>query len=153
MKALELIIPPPIVMLVIGVIMWLLSMLFPAFPLSLTYNVATAIVIGLVGIGISMAGILDFKRARTTTDPRKPANASALVTSGIYRFSRNPMYVGILLVLIGWGVFLGNALALIGAFAFVPYISRYQIQPEERLLQDKFGAEFTEYKARVRRWL
>lgn len=153
MKALELTVPPPLVMLVIGLIMWLLSFLFPAFALPAISSRAGAMIIGAVGLGISMAGVITFKRARTTSDPRKPADASVLVTSGIYRYTRNPMYLGVLLVLIGWGVLLGNVLALICALVFVPYISRYQIQPEERLLQDKFGEPFVSYKAAVRRWI
>lgn len=153
MKALELAIPPPVVMLVIGLLMWLLFFLFPGFSLPAISSKAAAVGIGLTGLAISMAGVISFKRARTTSDPRNPADASVLVTSGIYRITRNPMYVGVLLVLIGWGIFLGNVLALICALIFVPYISRYQIQPEERLLQDKFGAAFIEYKAKVRRWI
>jgi protein-S-isoprenylcysteine O-methyltransferase Ste14 len=153
MKTLELTVPPPIVMLVVGFIMWLLFFLFPAFTLPSISSLAGGATIGLIGFGISMAGVLTFKRARTTSDPRKPADASVLVTSGVYRLTRNPMYLGVLLVLIGWGLLLGNVLALICAFIFVPYIHRYQIRPEERLLQDKFGAAFVAYKAKVRRWI
>lgn len=153
MNTLELAIPPPAVMLVIGLLMWLLFFLFPGFSLPAISSVTGAIGIGLIGLCISMAGIITFKHARTTSNPRNPGEVSVLVTSGIYRLTRNPMYVGVLLVLIGWGVFLGNALALICALIFVPYISRFQIQPEERVLQDKFGAAFIEYKAKVRRWI
>ncbi|MBP6020068.1 MAG: isoprenylcysteine carboxylmethyltransferase family protein [Burkholderiaceae bacterium] len=153
MRALELTIPPPVVMLTVGLIMWLLAFVFPALTLPVIKNMAVAIIIGLVGLAISMAGVITFKRARTTSDPRHPDLASALVTSGVYRLTRNPMYLGVLLILIGWGVFLGNVLALACAFIFVPYINRYQIQPEERLLRDKFGEAFSAYTARVRRWL
>lgn len=153
MRALELVIPPPLVMLVIGLIMWLLSFVFPALTLPSIGGLAGAVVVGLVGLGISMAGVITFKHARTTSNPRKPADAAVLVTSGVYRLTRNPMYLGVLLVLIGWGMLLGNMLALICAFLFVPYINRYQIQPEERQLEDKFGEAFTTYKTQVRRWL
>lgn len=153
MKALELAIPPPLVMFAIGLIMWLLSVAFPAFTLPVISSLAAAVIVGLIGLGISMAGIITFKQAKTTSDPRKPAEASTLVTSGIYCHTRNPMYLGVLLILIGWGLALGNALALIFALVFVPYINRYQIQPEERLLQGKFAEAFTAYKAKVRRWI
>lgn len=153
MNRLELTIPPPVVMLVIGLIMWLLAFLFPALAVASITSLTGGIVVGLVGLGISMAGVITFKQARTTSDPRNPADASVLVTSGIYRVTRNPMYVGVLLILIGWGLFLGNILALIFALVFIPYISRYQIQPEERFLEGKFGAAFTAYKAKVRRWV
>jgi protein-S-isoprenylcysteine O-methyltransferase Ste14 len=153
MDSLELAVPPPVVTLVIGLAMWLLAFLFPQLALPFTGGEITAVLIALLGLSISMAGVITFKRARTTVDPRKPADASVLVTSGVYRISRNPMYLGILLALIGWGVFLGNALALLCAFLFIPYISRYQIRPEERLLQVRFGTAFAAYKKQVRRWI
>ena len=86
-------------------------------------------------------------------DPRQPENSSALLTSGTYRFSRNPLYVANLLVLIGWGLFLSNIYALILIVGFVLYITRFQIEPEEKALQTRFGDQYLAYKARVRRWL
>lgn len=153
MSRLELLIPPPAVMLVTGAIMWLLSALFPGLALPWLHSRAGGAVIGLLGLSISLAGVLAFKRASTTVDPRRPAETSTLVTSGIYRHSRNPMYVGVLLILLGWAVSLGNPLSALCALAFVAYITRYQILPEERLLLGKFGAEFLEYKSKVRRWI
>lgn len=156
MDTLELAIPPPVVMLVIGLVMWLLAFLFPQLGLPMIGGKITSALIALIallGAGISMAGVITFKRAQTTVDPRKPAKASVLVTSGIYRISRNPMYLGILMVLVAWALFLGSALALICAFLFVPYITRYQIRPEERILQGRFGDAFTSYTKRVRRWI
>ena len=82
----------------------------------------------------------------------KPETASALVVAGIYRHTRNPMYVGFGLVLVGWGIFLGNALAFIFLPAFVLHMNRFQIRPEERALAKIFGPEFAAYQSRVRRW-
>jgi len=73
--------------------------------------------------------------------------------AGIYRFTRNPMYVGLALVLLGWAALLSSPWALLGPLVFVLYINRFQIAPEERVLSAKFGAAYTEYIARVRRWL
>lgn len=153
MDSLELTIPPPAVMLVTGLAMWFLSFLFPAMTLMWLRSVSGAVILGLIGLGISTLGIISFRRANTTIDPGRSAETSALVTSGIYRFTRNPMYLGTFLVLIGWGVLLGNVAAILGAFIYILYISRYQIQPEERRLQARFGDEFISYKATVRRWL
>lgn len=153
MNSLELAIPPPIVTLVTALIMWLFSLMLPALTLGPISNVFGLIVIGLAGLGIGLAGIIAFQRAQTTADPRKPDAASKLVTSSIYRLTRNPMYLGILLLLIAWAMFLDNALSLLFAFAFVPYIQRYQIRPEERSLQEKFGNEFIAYKEKVRTWI
>lgn len=153
MDSLELTIPPPAVMLMTGLAMWFLYLFFPAMTLIPLRSVVGAVILGLVGLGISILGIISFRRANTTIAPGKSAEASALVTSGIYRFTRNPMYLGTFIVLIGWGVLLGNVAAIFGAFIYILYISRYQIQPEERRLQDKFGDEFIAYRAAVRRWL
>jgi protein-S-isoprenylcysteine O-methyltransferase Ste14 len=153
MERLELLIPPPVVMLLTGLIMWLLSNAFPAFALHWAHSDAPAIVIGILGVAVSLAGVATFKRASTTIDPRHPAETSTVVSSGIYRFSRNPMYLGILLVLAGWAVYLANVLSALCVLIFVAYITRYQIMPEERVLREKFGAEFTAYQSKVRRWL
>jgi protein-S-isoprenylcysteine O-methyltransferase Ste14 len=94
-----------------------------------------------------------FHRARTTVNPFKPTETSTIVTAGIYRVSRNPMYLGLLFLLAGWAIMLSNVAAVAMLPAFVAYMTRIQIQPEERALQAKFGSEFTDYKGSVRRWL
>lgn len=153
MTRLELAIPPPVVMALTGLLMWLLSWLFPLLVVPWISSATGAVGLGLAGLAIALAGVITFKRASTTIDPRQPARAATLVTFGVYRYTRNPMYLGVLIMLLGWAVFLGNLLSLAAAFLFVPYIGRYQIKPEERLLQEKFGADFVAYKTRVRRWL
>jgi protein-S-isoprenylcysteine O-methyltransferase Ste14 len=153
MRALELKIPPPIVALLVAIAMWAASRTGSALELPLLVRAVTAIAIALIGGGIGLAGDLSFKRAKTTINPMKPEKTSALVTSGIYRFTRNPMYLGLLLVVVAWAVFLASAWALAGPVAFVLYIRRFQIAPEERVLSAKFGAAYSDYTARVRRWL
>ena len=86
-------------------------------------------------------------------NPLKPETSSRLVTSGIYRHTRNPMYLGMAVVLLGWAAWLGSAWSLLGIAMFAAYITRFQILPEETALQRIFGAEFDEYRERVRRWL
>jgi hypothetical protein len=93
------------------------------------------------------------QRAKTTINPFKPQNSTALVTSGVYRFTRNPMYLGLTLIVLGWATFLCSVWALAGPVLFVLYISRFQIEPEERILSAKFGAAYSDYVSRVRRWL
>ena len=83
----------------------------------------------------------------------QPAKTTSLVAGGVYRFTRNPMYLGLLLVLAGWAVFLSNALAFALLPAFIAYIGRFQIAPEERALAAKFGTEYEAYRTEVRRWL
>lgn len=116
-------------------------------------RMAAALALGSAGLGVGIAGVLAFRRARTTVNPWRPERASALVDTGIYRHTRNPMYLGLLLGLLGWAVYLGSLLALLLALAFVPWMNRFQIGPEERALERIFGDDFAAYRRRVRRWL
>lgn len=100
-----------------------------------------------------LAGVISFRRARTTVNPLKPETATALVTSGVYRYTRNPMYLGMLAILVAWAAFLASPAALLGPLGFWTYIQRFQIRPEEKMLTSLFGRAFTDYTSRVRRWL
>jgi protein-S-isoprenylcysteine O-methyltransferase Ste14 len=153
MKALEVKVPPPAVAAGIAVAMWGASQLAPLLQVPSALRLGAAGAIVSVGIGFSAAGVLAFRRARTTVNPTKPEQASSLVSSGVYRITRNPMYVGLSFVLVAWAVFLSSAWALLGPVAFVLYIGRLQIAPEERALAKLFGSEYADYRAKVRRWL
>lgn len=153
MRSLELRIPPPVVALLLAGAMWLVSTLMPRMDVPAALRIGLAIALAMLGGAFSAAGLLAFRRAKTTVNPLHPEKASALVTAGVYRFTRNPMYVGLLLVLLAWVALLASLEALVGPVAFVLYLNRFQIGPEERVLATKFGREFEGYKARVRRWL
>jgi protein-S-isoprenylcysteine O-methyltransferase Ste14 len=153
MKSLEVKVPPPAVAVAIAVAMWAISRFAPLLQLPSALRLSAAAAVVLVGIGFSAAGVLAFRRARTTVNPTKPEQASSLVSSGVYRITRNPMYVGLLCVLVALAVFLSSAWALFGPVAFVLYIGRFQIAPEERALAKLFGSEYANYQAKVRRWL
>lgn len=153
MHALELKIPPVALALLIALAMWGAPAVFPSADLPLAVRAFIGIVCGVAGMAVILAGIVSIRRARTTINPTKPDSASTLVTSGIYRHTRNPMYLGVVFALVGWAAFLANALALVGAFAFAAYMNRFQIAPEERALAAIFGAEYAAYTSRVRRWL
>jgi protein-S-isoprenylcysteine O-methyltransferase Ste14 len=153
MKSLEAKIPPPAVAAAIALAMWGISLLLPLLQISSALRLGATAVIGLAGIGFSAAGVLEFRRARTTLNPTKPEEASTLVSSGVFRITRNPMYVGLLCVLVAWAVFLASVWALLGPVVFVLCIGHFQIAPEERVLKKLFGSEYTDYQARVRRWL
>lgn len=153
MHTLELKIPPPAVALVIAGVMWIISLFAPALEVPILVRAVTAGGIALAGAAISLAGVISFRRAKTTLNPMIPSKASSLVNSGIYGLTRNPMYLGLLLVLIAWAVFLSGVWPLLGPVIFVLYINRFQITPEERVLFAMFGADYSAYKSRVRRWL
>ena len=153
MNFLESKIPPPIVMLVVAAIMRFAAASTPFFSIPFGFSTAAAAAIALAGLLIALAGVVSFARARTTVDPTHPRSASALVRSGIYRITRNPMYLGDLLLLVAWAVYLSNALALLLVPVFVLYINRFQIPAEERALLELFGEPYSAYKSRVHRWL
>ena len=153
MRALELRIPPPAVAALMAGAVWGISVFAPLIAVPTFMRVVAAVVIALVGGAFSIAGIISFRLARTTINPMKPETTTSLVSSGIYRLTRNPMYVGLLFVLVAWAVFLSSAWALLGPLAFVLYINRFQIVPEERVLSAMFGTEYSAYKSTVRRWL
>jgi len=153
MRALELKIPPPAVVLLIAAAMWGLSLATPLAFVPERICLFAGIAIALAGAATAIAGVIAFRRAKTTVNPLKPETSSSLVTTGIYRFTRNPMYVGLALALLGWAVFLASIWALPGPLIFALYMTRFQIVPEERVLLGLFGTTYSEYQAEVRRWL
>lgn len=153
MSFLELRVPPPIVALVLALLMWLTPTVVGLVQIPDPARVVSAVVLVCVGQGVGIAGVVAFRRAKTTINPVQASLASSLVTRGVYRYTRNPMYVGFLLTLLAWAVFLANPLAVLWVVAFMLYITRFQIIPEERVLASLFGAEYEAYKSRVRRWV
>lgn len=153
MNFLELKIPPPVVALAFGVRMWFVALLGLILNISSATRIGVAISLAVVGKVISVSGIIAFRKKRTTINPVNPNKSTALVQNGIFRYTRNPMYVGLALTLLGWAAFLASLLALVFVPLFVLYISRFQISPEERGLSSLFGSNYTEYQRNVRRWL
>jgi len=153
MNALEARIPPPVVGLLCAVLAWLVADLSGASALPAQLRLSAALVLALLGLVISGAGVRAVRRAQSTLNPLKPETATALVTGGIFAYTRNPMYLGMATWLLAWAAWLGTLNALSGPAAFVLYIGRFQVLPEERALAQLFGAAFTDYRAKVRRWL
>lgn len=153
MPQLELKVPPLLLVVLFALVMWLQASLTPALSFNGAWQVPLAAMIAGIGCVIAIAGVLEFRRAHTTVDPTNPQGSSSVVSHGIYAYSRNPMYVGFLLLLLAVAALLGNALALSWLPLFVAYMNRYQIIPEERVLLANFGADYSAYLARVRRWI
>lgn len=146
-------IPPMLLTGIFAGVMWLVSLALPGVDLRFFVRLSMLIVLVGIGVLIVVVAALQFRLAQTTVNPLAPDKTSSLVTSGIFGFSRNPMYVGFTLVLIGWGVMLSNLFALAMCAGFVLYLNRYQIRPEEKVLAEKFGDNFDTYVKRVRRWV
>jgi protein-S-isoprenylcysteine O-methyltransferase Ste14 len=153
MHWLELKIPPPAVALIFGVLMWLASALVTPVELPFFVRVSVAVVIASAGLVFGVSGMRSFVGAKTTMNPFKPSATSSLVTGGVFRVTRNPMYLSLLLYLLAWSAYLSSWLAVLFVPVFVVYITQFQIKPEERTLSSLFGAEYASYKERVRRWL
>jgi protein-S-isoprenylcysteine O-methyltransferase Ste14 len=153
LSSLELRVPPPAVAVVAAILMWLAAQVFPALDFQLPAGGVLAVALVVIGVLIGATAFVQFRRAGTTPDPRTPQDTVKLVTSGLYRFSRNPMYLGDVLILAGWTLWLANALAFVGPPLFIAYIDRFQILPEESVLAARFGAAYAEYCRAVRRWL
>lgn len=153
LRSLELKVPPPAVALLIAGAMWAIALVAPLLEVPAFIRIAAATTFAVTGAGFSLAGVVSFRRARTTVNPMKPESTSVLVCSGVYAVTRNPMYLGVLCVLVAWAVFLSSAWGLLGPFAFVLYINRFQITPEERALSAMFDTSYSAYQIRVRRWL
>jgi protein-S-isoprenylcysteine O-methyltransferase Ste14 len=133
--------------------MWTVAHLPPILQLPKLVRLLVAAVLIAIGVAVAIGGVMSFRRAKTTVNPLKPETSAVLVSTGVYSFTRNPMYLGMVLALFAWAVYLSSMWSLIGPVLFGLYITRFQIVPEERVLDRLFGAPFAEYKKRVRRWL
>lgn len=153
MNALELKIPPPAQFIITAAAMFSVSKTIPSLKFVLSGSTGLAIGLGVVGLSSAIMGVTQFKKAQTTPNPKEIDRATSLVTSGIYRYTRNPMYLGLTLILLGWALYLSHFLAFILIPIFMMYISRFQIQPEERMLTKKFGQAYQNYRSKVRRWI
>ena len=153
MRWLEHRIPPPVVGILVSLAMWALARWWPVVPFSVPSPILVGLAVASVGGVVSTLGAREFRRVKTTVNPLHPERATSIVTTGIYRRTRNPMYVGIAFVLLGCFLSCGGLSAALGLPAFIAYVTRFQILPEERALEEKFGAEYADYRTRVRRWL
>ena len=145
-------IPPPVYMLIFAALMWQLSLSLPLY--CWPFNSQTiGIIIMLLGGVIDFSSLIGFIISKTSINPMKPENTQTIVSSGMYKFSRNPMYLGLLLLLTGWSLYLGTLAAVLLLPLFVLTLTIMQIEPEEKILEEKFGQQYLDYKNKVRRWL
>ena len=153
MKNLELKVPPLLLFLIFGAAMWGLDQVVPQLSFTVPFRFVIGAGLILLGGLIGVAGLLEFARHETTVHPMHPHKASKIVDTGIYRVSRNPMYLALLICLTGWGVILCNPLNLFLILLFTIYIDRFQIEPEEQAMIKQFGEDSLEYRVKVRRWI
>jgi len=144
-------IPPPIVTLFFGLCIYLSRSYFPVFSGSLL-NVLS-IFFFVYGIFVFAAAVISFKKQKTTVNPISIENASSLVVSGIFKQTRNPMYLGMSFVLLGLTFKFNVIGGLLFTGIFMLFITIFQIKPEEVAMEKLFGQEWKDYTKNVRRWL
>ncbi|WP_395342071.1 methyltransferase family protein [Ningiella sp. W23] len=145
-------IPPVLVVAIVSALMFATNQIFTHLRIEFQFRLEALTLLITFGIALATAGVASFKIHKTTVNPLNTENVSSLVTSGIYRYSRNPMYVGMLICLIGVFVFIANPINAPYPALFVWYMNTFQIKPEERVLSKVFSSDYDNYKARVRRW-
>ncbi|MGO2277847.1 MULTISPECIES: methyltransferase family protein [unclassified Psychrobacter] len=153
MNALELKVPPVAQVIITAAVMYGASKTIASLQFDFDGSNTLAIGLSIIGLGSGVMGVAQFKKAQTTVNPHTPEKSTNLVTSGIYRYTRNPMYLGLVLVLLGWAFYLSHLLPFILVPVFMIYMTRFQIQPEEKMMAQKFGREYQAYLSRVRRWI
>lgn len=145
-------IPPPIVTIVFATFMLLLN-LGSNFHIDILGNDLLVVMCAIIASLLLFPAVVQFYRSKTTVNPLKPETAKVLVVKGVYRFSRNPMYLGMALALLAWGIYLSNPLNIFIFIAYIAYMNHFQIKFEEEALTKIFGNEYALYMQRVRRWL
>ena len=153
MITLELKIPPVVQFFAVAIAMWLLAKYSPSLEVQIPGRKALIVLLACFAGIVAISAVVVFRSFGTTVDPRSPDRATHLVVSGVFRYSRNPMYLGLLCLLIAWAVYLSNVLAFVGVPLFVGTMNRLQIHLEEQALQRQFGEKYRDYRKRVRRWI
>lgn len=148
----ELKVPPVLVFLFFALVMYLVILFLPVGFFDFFGRLLLAKALLILACMIGLVALFQFFKRKTSVDPLHPEKVNQLVTAGLYKYSRNPMYLALLLVLLGFGLYLGNAFNTLVAAGFVAYMNRFQIIPEERILFDKFGKEYKTYLTATRRW-
>ena len=145
--------PPAVQLFISALLMWIISIYAANFRFIFKFNNELALFCLIIGGTIIVFGIAAFRKAETTVTPLHPDKASSLVNMGIYQYTRNPMYFGLLLILFSIGFYLQNLASMFVLPIYVWFISKYQIIPEEEALHKLFGQDYINYQDRVRRWI
>ena len=153
LKRLHLTVPPPVVAIVFGLMIWRLSKALPVYDPDPNFRLIAALTLFGMAVTIDIWALLSFRKQKTTIDPRYPHKTSSIVTCGIYNYTRNPMYLGLVLVLSATSIYFTTLFGFFAVAAFILYMNDFQIRPEEEALEKQFGKEYLSYKSSVRRWI
>lgn len=143
---------PVVQVIIAAVLMGILAKTLPAFSYNFSAKISVVVLLMVVAVFIGIMAIVSFKSHNTTVNPTSPEKASLVVNTGVFAYSRNPMYLALLLVLFALAVYLSNAATFAVIPFFIAYITQFQIKPEERALTSLFGQNYSDYRTKVRRW-
>ena len=146
-------IPPVLVFGVTALLMWVISNQISMEILEFSVNRWIVYSLGSIGVILGILGVVQFSVSKTTVNSHKPENSSSVVKNGVYKYTRNPMYFGLLIVLIACAMYFGSGYSFLMILIFIWYMNTYQIKPEEEILIQLFGDEYKEYQQKVRRWI
>ncbi|MBT1451797.1 isoprenylcysteine carboxylmethyltransferase family protein [Glaciecola sp. XM2] len=152
-SALELKVPPVVVLIITVAGMYLTNYVISFEPLFTPWHIVISRILMMLAVCVGVAAVVSFSLAKTSLDPVNIDKAKHLVTSGIFRVSRNPMYLAMLLLTIAFAIRLQNPIAACWVLGFQLYMTRFQIGAEERMLGKVFGQAYSDYTSRVRRWI
>nr|WP_319555954.1 isoprenylcysteine carboxylmethyltransferase family protein [uncultured Vibrio sp.] len=153
MRKLELRVPPVAVFLLVVLLMYWLKRLTPNFMITVPFVEFVVAILTLLSGFIGIAGLHEFRKVKTTVNPVKPEFATTVVSTGVFAYTRNPMYFALLLLIIALGLWWQHLSVILCGALFISYMNRYQIKPEEHVLERLFGEDYLKYKNRVRRWV
>ena len=153
MLDLKLKIPPLLLTSLFGLVMWVISLSTKSIIIPDVTRLVLSLVLVALGFIVSLSGVASFRVAKTTVNPLSPSESTSLVTTGVYKFSRNPMYVAMASILVGIVFFFGNIASFLSVVLFCWIITQFQIKPEEKVLTEMFGQSFLDYSQRTRRWI
>ncbi len=153
MRKLELRVPPVAVFLLVVLLMYWLKGLTPTFKITVPFVEFVVAILTLLSGFVGIAGLYEFRKLKTTVNPVKPEFATTVVSTGVFAYTRNPMYVALLLLIIALGLWWQHLSVILCGALFISYMNRYQIKPEEHVLERLFGEDYLKYKNRVRRWV
>lgn len=153
LEKLKLKVPPLLITFLWGLLMWCVPGFFSSLSFQLSYSKPISYAAFFIGTAIIFVAVFKFRKKGTTVDPINPEKTKELVASGIYKYSRNPMYLGFFLWLLALGLYLGNFINALLLLSFVIYMNFFQIKPEEKVLKKAFGKRYEEYMRNTRRWI
>lgn len=153
MNRLETKVPPVIVFIISAIFIWLLAGKPSGLDLGFNFYHLTAFFLVISGLAIALSAVFTFRKNKTTVDPINPEKAEEIVTEGIFQYSRNPMYLGLAIILAALSVTFQSLISIAGVLFFITYITRFQIMAEERAMIEIFDHAYQEYMKKVRRWI